>query len=92
MIERQFEGEYGRVFHLDGYFDPRDIFMYEIRGDYERYFDGKIIAGTGRETGVILVAGMGSTLVESISADCNSLHLSWSSGRDSNAGAGLCGL
>ena len=92
MIGRQFEGEHGRVFHLDGHFDPRDILMREIRGDYERYSDGKMIAGTGRETGAILVAGMGSTPVESTSADCNSLHSSWSSGRDSNAGAGPCGL
>ena len=92
MIGRQFEGEHGRVFHLDGHFDPRDILMREIRGDYERYSDGKMIAGTGRETGAILVAGMDSTPVESTSADCNSLHSSRSSGRDSNVGTGPCGL
>ena len=91
MIGRQFEGEHGRVFHLDGHFDPRDILMREIRGDYERYSDGKMIAGTGRETGTILVAGTSSTAIRSTSADYNSLHSGWSSRRDSNAGAGPCG-
>ena len=86
MIGRQFEGD------LDGYFDPRDILMREIRGDYKKYSDSKMIAGTGRETGAILVVGIGSTPSESTSPNYNSLHSGWSSGRDSNAGAGPCGL
>ncbi len=55
MVGSQIEGNHGRIFHLDGVLDPR-----EIRGDYERYFNGELIAWTGRETGAILVAGMRS--------------------------------
>ena len=53
-IGRQFEGEHGRVFHLNDCFDPRDI-----RGEYDKDSHGKTISLTGRETGAILVAGMG---------------------------------
>lgn len=63
----QFEGKHGRVFYLDGRFDPRDLLMREIRGEYDKYVDGdgqdsdgKMITLEGRETGTILVAGMGT--------------------------------
>ena len=58
-IGRQFEGEHGRVFHRDCCFDPRDIVMREIRGEFDKDSHGKTISLTGRETGAILVAGMG---------------------------------
>lgn len=49
--------------------------MREIRGDYKRYFDGKMIVGTGRETSIILVIGISSTAIKSTSANYNSLYL-----------------
>ena len=58
-IGRQFEGERGRVFHRDCCFDPRDIVMREIRGEFDKDSHGKTISLTGRETGAIFVAGMG---------------------------------
>ena len=33
--------------------------MREIRGEYDKDSHGKIISLTGRETGAILIAGMG---------------------------------
>lgn len=75
MIKRQFKGEHERIFYLDNYFNPRNIFIREIRGDYKKYFDGKIIAETKRETDIILIADIDSTFSESTSANCNSLHL-----------------
>lgn len=54
----QFEGKHCRVFHMNGCFDPRDVLMGEIRGDYEEYSKGEIISSSGREAGAILVAGM----------------------------------
>lgn len=53
------EGEHGRLFHHGGSFDPREILMREIHGDYERYVDGKMVLWTGRDIGAILVAGTG---------------------------------
>ena len=82
--------EYRRIFYLDSYFNPRNILIYEIRGDYKKYSNNKIIIGTRREINIILVVGIGSTTIESTSTNYNSLYLGWSSGRDSNADIGLC--
>lgn len=35
----QFEGKHGRVFYLDSHFDSRDLFMREIRGEYDKYIN-----------------------------------------------------
>lgn len=74
----QFEGKHGRVFYLDGYLDPREILMREIRGEYDEYIDGnggsensngKIVTLEGRETGTIIVAGMRLILIRSDATD-----------------------
>ena len=64
---RQSEGQHGRVFYLDGRFDPGDILRREIRGEHETYSDGKIHSLSGRETGAILVAGRANTYQTKIS-------------------------
>ena len=58
-IGRQFEGEHGRIFYLDGCFDPRDIVIREIRSEFDKDSHSKTISLTERESGAILVAGIG---------------------------------
>ena len=38
--------------------------MCEIRGDYQRYVDGKMVSWIGRDVGAMLVAGMSLLLFE----------------------------
>lgn len=54
------EGNHGRLFHHGGSFDPREILMREIHGEYQRYIDGKMVWWIGKEFGAILVAGTAS--------------------------------
>ena len=74
MKGNHIEGNHGRIFYLDGVLDPRQILMREISGEYERYFNGELIAWTGKETGAILVAGMSQFPFQSDVANHNSLH------------------
>ena len=55
LIERQFEGEYGRVFYLNNCFDPRDIVIYEIRDEFDKDSYNKIISLIERKTDIILI-------------------------------------